>query len=133
MRRVLLIVSEMMFRKMSQIISIQTNEFKEMPIRVEKEEVEKFAQLPQRNKLTILTFEVVLVTEGILVLETTLVGIIQVDPKQLLEEGIRKILVRSISHHLDTILRYELHSVMEFAQKLEQLRRKIASWLSKFL
>ena len=32
-------------------------------------------------------------TEGILLMKTTLVGVIKVDPKQLLEDGIRKELV----------------------------------------
>ncbi len=35
-------------------------------------------------------------TQGILNMKTTLVGIIQLDPKQLLEDGIRKQLVQQI-------------------------------------
>ncbi|RYG62181.1 hypothetical protein EON64_18090 [archaeon] len=33
-------------------------------------------------------------TEGILVMEKTLLGVIQVDPKHILEEGMRRELVR---------------------------------------
>lgn len=36
-------------------------------------------------------------TEGILMMKRTLVGIIQIDPKQLLEDGIRKELVHKIA------------------------------------
>ena len=35
-------------------------------------------------------------TEGILLMKTTLVGIIKIDPKQLLEDGIRKELVSQV-------------------------------------
>uniref|UniRef100_A0A6B2KWZ9 WASH complex subunit strumpellin n=1 Tax=Arcella intermedia TaxID=1963864 RepID=A0A6B2KWZ9_9EUKA len=131
-RRVLLIVPEMMFRKLSQIINIQTNEFKEVPVKIEKEEIEKYAQLSIRNKLSLLTYEVSQFTEGILALETTLVGVIQIDPKQLLEEGIRKILVRNISLHLDQTLRFENHSVQEFMMRLEQLRRVLQGFRNSF-
>jgi len=82
--------------------------------------------------LALLTFEVSQFTEGILALETTLVGIIQVDPKQLLEEGIRKILVQRISYHLDNILRYEQHSVQELVVKLEHLRKNLRGFRNSF-
>jgi WASH complex subunit strumpellin len=63
---------------------------------VEKQDVEKFAQLDTRAKLVRLTHKISLFTEGILALDTTLVGVLKVDPKQLLEEGIRKILVKKV-------------------------------------
>lgn len=36
-------------------------------------------------------------TEGILAMEKTLLGVIQVDPRKILEEGLRKELVRKVS------------------------------------
>lgn len=49
-----------------------------------------------------LTHAVSVFTEGVLRMKSTLVGIIRIDPKQLLEDGIRKELVRHIAlalHH----------------------------------
>jgi len=60
------------------------------------------------------------------------VGIIQVEPRQLLEEGIRKILVQSISRHLDNILRFEQHTIQELLAKLEQLRRFLHGFRNSF-
>jgi len=45
-------------------------------------------------------------TEGILAMETTLVGIIEVDPKKLLEDGIRKELVNHIATALDQVFAF---------------------------
>lgn len=50
-----------------------------------------FAQLDHRYELARMTHAISVFTEGILAMETTLVGIIHVDPKQLLEDGIRKV------------------------------------------
>ncbi|CAB1321350.1 unnamed protein product [Coregonus sp. 'balchen'] len=47
-----------------------------------------------------LTHAISIFTEGILMMKTTLVGIIKVDPKQLLEDGIRKELVRRVAYAL---------------------------------
>ena len=44
-----------------------------------------------------LTHAISVFTEGILMMKTTLVGIIKVDPKQLLEDGIRKELVKQVA------------------------------------
>ena len=44
-----------------------------------------------------LTHDISVFTEGILLMKTTLVGVIKVDPKQLLEDGIRKELVKQVA------------------------------------
>lgn len=51
-------------------------------------------------KVAKLTHAISIFTEGILMMKTTLVGIIKVDPKQLLEDGIRKELVKRVAFAL---------------------------------
>eukprot|EP01125_Pyxidicula_operculata_P012814 TRINITY_DN4218_c0_g1_i3.p1 TRINITY_DN4218_c0_g1~~TRINITY_DN4218_c0_g1_i3.p1 ORF type:complete len:1114 (+),score=245.98 TRINITY_DN4218_c0_g1_i3:40-3381(+) len=131
-RTVLQIIPEMMFQKLSDIINIQTNNFQEMPMRVEKEEIEMYSQLNERSMLAKTTFQVTQFTEGILALATTLVGTIEVQPKQLLEEGIRKILVRKMVQHLDETIRFEKHTVEEFEQKLHRLRKVLTGFKRSF-
>ncbi|XP_027453391.1 WASH complex subunit 5 isoform X3 [Zalophus californianus] len=52
------------------------------------------------RKVAKLTHAISIFTEGILMMKTTLVGIIKVDPKQLLEDGIRKELVKRVAFAL---------------------------------
>ena len=43
-------------------------------------------------------------------MKSTLVGVIKVDPKKLLEDGIRKEIVRQVTQALDKILRFNSRS-----------------------
>eukprot|EP01128_Nolandella_sp_AFSM9_P012702 TRINITY_DN9532_c0_g1_i1.p1 TRINITY_DN9532_c0_g1~~TRINITY_DN9532_c0_g1_i1.p1 ORF type:complete len:1160 (+),score=275.21 TRINITY_DN9532_c0_g1_i1:17-3496(+) len=131
-RTVLEIIPEMMFRILSEIIKLQTNYLKEIPMRIEKEEVGQFAQLKLRNTLTEKCFQVAQFTEGILALDSTLVGVIQIEPKQLLEEGIRRILVRQIAAYLDQILHFPKPTLQEFHSRLQQLKKVLEGFKHSF-
>ena len=48
-------------------------------------------QLEARYMLARATHAISVFTEGILAMERTLVGVIEIDPKKLLEDGIRKV------------------------------------------
>ncbi|EFA77215.1 hypothetical protein PPL_12424 [Heterostelium album PN500] len=122
-RKVLEIVPKSMFIILKQIIDMQTNSIKELPTKIEKERLRDFAQLDQRYELAMATNAVSVFTEGILAMETTLVGVIQVDPKQLLEDGIRKELVLQISLAMDRTLQFrnEKKGVDELQPRLRDL------------
>nr|KAF6427016.1 WASH complex subunit 5 [Molossus molossus] len=87
-RKVLQIIPESMFTSLLKIIKLQTHDIIEVPTRLDKDKVAK------------LTHAISIFTEGILMMKTTLVGIIKVDPKQLLEDGIRKELVKRVAFAL---------------------------------
>lgn len=53
-----------------------------------------------------LTHNVSVLTEGITMMKSTLVGVIRIDPIQLLEDGIRKELVKHISTALNNGLSF---------------------------
>ncbi len=53
-----------------------------------------------------LTHDISVFTEGLLAMKSTLVGVIKVDPKQLLEDGIRKELVRQVTGALHNALTF---------------------------
>ncbi|EGG23615.1 hypothetical protein DFA_05749 [Cavenderia fasciculata] len=122
-RKVLEIVPKSMFIILKQIIDMQTNSIQELPTKVEKERLRDFAQLDQRYELAKATNSVSVFTEGILAMETTLVGVIEVDPKQLLEDGIRKELVLQISMAMDKTLvfRNQKNSNDELQLRLKEL------------
>ncbi|ALC43183.1 CG12272 [Drosophila busckii] len=98
LRRVLQIVPETMFNILARIIQLLTNVIKEFPTRLEKDKLRDYAQFEERAKVAQLTNDIAIFTKGILMMKTTLVGVIELDPKQLLEDGIRKELVNHLAN-----------------------------------
>nr|XP_056710522.1 WASH complex subunit 5 [Euleptes europaea] len=96
-RKVLQIIPESMFTSLLKIIKLQTHDIIEVPTRLDKDKLRDYAQLGPRYEVAKLTNAISIFTEGILMMKTTLVGIIKVDPKQLLEDGIRKELVKRVA------------------------------------
>ncbi|WAR23300.1 WASC5-like protein [Mya arenaria] len=105
-RKVLQIIPQTMFSQLARIIQLMTSQIKEVPTRLEKDKMKEFAQLDDRYQVARLTHSISVFTEGILMMKTTLVGIIKIDPKQLLEDGIRKELVQQVARALHATLRF---------------------------
>ncbi|XP_062506598.1 WASH complex subunit 5-like [Corticium candelabrum] len=120
-RKVLQIIPESMFELLDKVISLQTFKMKELPTRLEKEKLREYAQLDDRYEVARLTHAISVFTEGILMMKTTLVGIIKVDPKQLLEDGIRKELVRKVALALHSGLVFKTKTPQELMQRLQGL------------
>uniref|UniRef100_A0AAY4BXP5 WASH complex subunit 5 n=1 Tax=Denticeps clupeoides TaxID=299321 RepID=A0AAY4BXP5_9TELE len=118
-RKVLQIIPESMFTSLAKIIKLQIHDIMEVPTRLDKDKLKDYAQLLARYEVAKLTHDISIFTEGILMMKTTLVGIIKVDPKQLLEDGIRKELVRRVA--------YALHKGLIFNPKA-----KIQDWQSVY-
>ncbi|KAJ8713527.1 hypothetical protein PYW07_013897 [Mythimna separata] len=96
-QKVLQIIPEMVFNIVEKIIDLQTWAIKEVPTRLEKERLRDYAQLEDRMEVARLTHSASTFTTGILDMRSTLVGVIRVDPAELLEEGLLKELDRHIS------------------------------------
>lgn len=109
-RKVIQIIPQTMFEILMKIIDKQTNVLKEVPTRLEKDKLKEYAQLDERFEIAKLTYSISVFTEGILMMQTTLVGVIELDPKQLLEDGIRKELVKHVSKALHEGLIYNQKS-----------------------
>jgi WASH complex subunit strumpellin len=131
-RRVLDIVPRSMFEKMKGIIQIQTTSLLELPPRVEKENIVQTAAPGPRYKLSSLTNDVAVFTQGMLSMDKTLFGIIQVDPKNLLEDGIRKELVRNITLAMDSILKFPSGRIEAFESVLEELAKVLLGYKRSF-
>ncbi|XP_036338292.1 WASH complex subunit homolog 5 isoform X1 [Rhagoletis pomonella] len=101
MRKVLQIIPETMFSLLSRIIHLQTEVLHEIPTRLEKDKLKEYAQFDDRYAIAKLTHSIAIFTEGVLMMKKTLVGVIELDPKQLLEDGIRKELVRHLANALN--------------------------------
>jgi WASH complex subunit strumpellin len=96
-RLVLEIIPVSVFKILSQIEHIQTHLIKHIPMKIEAEDLNNYSQLDLRFELSKLTHQVSIFTEGILVMEKTLLGVIQVDPKQILHQGLKRELVKQIA------------------------------------
>lgn len=132
-RKVLHIIPETMFGVMARIIDLQTNEVKELPTRLMKDQMRVYAQLEQRQQIAQLTHTISVFTEGILMMKTTLVGIIQIDPKKLLEDGIRKELVQQVAAALHRGLIFTGKSKQsEIISKLESVAQVMDGYRRSF-
>jgi WASH complex subunit strumpellin len=103
-RRVLAIIPQSMFQILQQIVLLQTESLHELPTKVERDRLREVAMLDERYHLAKLTHLVSVYTEGILAMEKTMVGVIEVDPRALLEEGIRRELVQRIATTMNAAL-----------------------------
>ncbi|VEN49154.1 unnamed protein product [Callosobruchus maculatus] len=121
-RKVLQIIPNMMFSKFSRIIEIQTNILKELPTRIEKDKIKTYAQLDERFEFAELTNSISVFSKGMRMMKNTLVGVVCLDPKKMLEDGIRIELVQHIAKTLHTILTFSPKPKQDdLDQKLKQL------------
>ena len=91
------VIPENMFGVLNEIVQLQTHELAELPVKVPRAELRNWAQLEPRHKLARATHRVSVLTEGVLNMQKTLLGVVQVDPKELLQDGIKRELVRQLS------------------------------------
>ena len=103
-RDVLEVVPFSVFAVLTEIAELQKGRRLELPTRLEKEALRDAAQLDGRYRLAECTHRVAAFTHGILAMENTFIGVIELDPRQLLEDGIRKQLVHQISRTMYTAL-----------------------------
>ena len=67
-------------------------------------------------------------------METTLVGVVEVDPKQLLEDGIRKELVQKIANAMDKILVFKSgKKEPSFQARLKTLKATLSGLRRSFM
>ena len=132
-RKVLQIIPRTMFEKLHNIIELQTVRILEVPARLPKEKMKEFAQLDERYQVAKLTHDISIFTEGILMMKETLIGIIKMDPKQLLEDGIRKELVSKVTHALHSTLVFNPKAkTSELVPRLKQLGQTIDGFRRSF-
>jgi WASH complex subunit strumpellin len=131
-RDVLGIVPISVFRVLDSIIQLLTHDLKPIPTKVERQYMRDLSQLDLRYQLTRATHQVSVFTEGVLAMKRTLVGIISLDPKDVLEAGIRKELVRQIAQNLNSHLIFNSGAVSDFEARLSHLGQKLDGFRQSF-
>ncbi|XP_044738759.1 WASH complex subunit 5 [Chrysoperla carnea] len=132
-KTVLQIIPETMFGIMARIINLQTNEIKELPTRLDKDKMKDYAQYDERFEVAKLTHSIFVFTEGMLMMDTTLVGVISIEPRRLLEDGIRRELIKNVSQAFHNNLMFNPKSKgTELETKLATLAEIIDGYRRSF-
>lgn len=135
-RKVIQIIPETMFTILEEIIKLQTSILLEIPTRLEKSKLREFAQFDERFKVSKLTYEIALFTEGILMMKKTLVGVIELDPKKMLEDGIRKELVKHLSNAMHNQINFSTTKnksiSVDMEEKLDSLQTVVDGYRKSF-
>ncbi|KAG6548557.1 hypothetical protein Mapa_010045 [Marchantia paleacea] len=120
-RAVLEIIPVSMFAILDDVIAVQTKRLRDLPARLEKDHLRDYAQLEERFTLAKATHQVAVFTQGLLAMKLTFMGAIELDPRQLLEDGIRKQLVEQLAFALHSILVFTTGTGEELEEKLQEL------------
>lgn len=133
-RKVIQIIPKTMFEILERIIKIQTESMKELPTRLDKDKIREYAQLDERYIVAKNTYSISVFTEGILMMKKTLVGVVELDPKQLLEDGIRKELVKHLTEalHNGLIFNAKSKTTNDLVDKLSNLVKVINGYKRSF-
>ncbi|KAL2650279.1 hypothetical protein R1flu_018407 [Riccia fluitans] len=126
-RAVLEIIPVSMFAILNDVIAAQTRRLRDLPGRLEKEHLRDYAQLEERFTLAKATHQVAVFTQGLLAMKLTFMGAIELDPRQLLEDGIRKQLMQQLAFALHSILVFTTGTSEELEEKLEELISRLLS------
>ncbi|KAJ1470742.1 hereditary spastic paraplegia protein strumpellin-domain-containing protein, partial [Baffinella frigidus] len=131
-RQVLEVVPVNVFLILNDIIALQAKAQLEIPSKIDKATLAQYALLDDRYALAKATHQVSVFAEGVLAMERTLMGVVEVDPKQLLTEGICKELVRQITMSLHGILIFPTGKIADFERRLEEVRKNLDAFRRSF-
>lgn len=131
-RRVLQVIPHAVFMLLDEVAELQSSSFKEIPEKLKRDTIKDYACTEERHRLAALTHEISVFTKGVLIMEKNFVGLIEVDPKKLLEDGIRRELVNRISNILHKYLNFKEGTTDDFIRRLDELSAKLSSFRQAF-
>jgi WASH complex subunit strumpellin len=133
-RNVLQIVPTSVFSLHESINRIFAKGFTDVPIKLAKAELKDYALFDERYALAKSTHQISLFTKGILMMEKTLMGVIEVDPKNILEDGIRKELLNLLAETFHKSLEFSsCYSSQDLQKKLDDLSKRIQCVKKSFI
>ena len=133
---ILTVIPESVFKILDEkVVSLRTSELTNLPATIEKRELTEYAKLETREELAQTTHNIAAFARGILAMEKTFVGVIELDPRKLLEDGIREQLARRLAKLFDEECRFEGHdrdSARVFKEKLISCVERLEAFKSSF-
>jgi WASH complex subunit strumpellin len=88
-RSVLEVIPVTMFDVLARLTALQGNTLEPLPIKIDLSELGRAAAPELRFRLAKMTHWVATLAEGVLLMSKTLLGVVEVDPRQVLETGVR--------------------------------------------
>ena len=122
---VIAVIPRAVFVKLREIITLQADGMQAVPLRVDKDKLKAVAQLQQRYRLAEVTHSVSVYARGVLEMGQTLVGVIQIDPEQLLIDGIRAELVKQVATALHDARTDQYRNLKSMHDTIGMIGRKL--------
>ena len=133
-REILQIIPISVFTLLDDVSKIFSSGFQEIPIKLPKKDVKLYAQNEKRFKLAKDAHLISVFTKGIFMMEKTLVGVIEVDPKIILEKGIRTELLKLLASTFHNYIDFKANdNKIALDKKLNELIVRISSIRKSFL
>ena len=132
-REILQIIPISVFSLLDDVSNIFSSGFQEIPIKLLKKDVKIYAQNEKRFKLAKDAHLISVFTKGIFMMEKTLVGVIEVDPKVILEKGIRTELLKLLAKTFHQYIDFKINDKIALDKKLNELIVRISSIRKSFL
>ena len=133
-REIMQIIPISVFSLLDDVSKIFSSGFQEMPSKLKKKEVKLYAQNEKRYLLARDAHLISVFTKGIFMMEKTLVGVIEVDPKIILEKGIRTELLKLLAKTFHTYIDFKANdNKIDLNRKLNELINRISSIRKSFL
>ena len=132
-KNILQVIPRRVFELMQDVFNIFDYGFHEMPIKILKKDIKTYAQTQERYNLAKAVHGISMITKGIFMMEKTLMGVIEVDPKEILEEGIRKELLKLLANTFQKHIDFAPGDKIDFTQKLNKLISEISSIKKSFI
>ena len=132
-RDILQIIPISVFSLLDDVSNIFSSGFQEIPIKLVKNEIKNYAQNEKRYRLAKNVHLISVFTKGIFMMEKTLMGVIEVDPKVILEKGIRRELLSLLAKTFHIYIDFKANDKINIDKKLNELIIKINSIRKSFL
>ena len=132
-KTILQVIPRRVFELMQDVYNIFEFGFTEIPLKILKKDFKNYAQTQERYNLAKAVHGISMITKGILMMEKTLMGVIEVDPKEILEEGIRKELLNLLANTFQKHIDFSPGDKIDLTQKLNRLISEISSIKKSFI
>lgn len=97
---VLSVIPRSIFKELDAISKIMSDQLKEFEVKISKDVLKESTKIETRFELAKKTHEITLLTEGMLKLDNVLMGVIEIEPKEILVDGLRRELCRTLAQIL---------------------------------
>ena len=132
-RDILQIIAKSVFSLLDDVSRIFSSGFREIPLKLMRNDLKNYAQNEMRFRLAQDAHKISVFTKGIFMMEKTLMGVIEVDPKIILEKGIRRELLELLAKIFHNYIDFKANDKINLDKKLNELIAKITSVRKSFL